>query len=301
MSREVYREFYYQAAVFFKQVVIMLPYHSAIMVGGLLGALSYYAIPKARRIAIENLSLSFPEKSDDEIRTIARESFINQGKNLFEVFSFPALSESDFRGIVEIENKDVLKRALARGKGVILAGAHCGNWEILGVGLVQCGFPLSVMARRIYIEKLNQMLLGFRTSKGIKIILRSGKESARQILRCIRGNEIMGLLIDQDTAVPGGFVDFFGRPAWTPSGLVTLALKTEATVVLALDRRVRGDKHKGSVIGPLVMVRTGDEKKDVLVNTQFVTRLIEAHIRKYPEQWVWMHQRWKTQPTTVTP
>ena len=102
------------------------------------------------------------------------------------------------------------------------------------------------------------------------------------------------MLIDQDTDVPGVFVDFFSRPAWTPSGLAVLALKTGASVVLALDVRLENDKHTPILAGPIEMKRTDNLDRDVLDNTQAITELIEEHIRKYPSQWVWMHERWKT-------
>ena len=103
------------------------------------------------------------------------------------------------------------------------------------------------------------------------------------------------MLIDQDTQVPGVFVNFFSRQAWTPSGLASIALKTDAQVVLALDTRLPDDSHKAIITGPIELVRTGDHEKDVLENTGMITKLIEEHIRAYPGQWVWMHERWKTQ------
>jgi KDO2-lipid IV(A) lauroyltransferase len=116
------------------------------------------------------------------------------------------------------------------------------------------------------------------------------------MLRSLRHNEAIGMLIDQDTDVPGVFVDFFGRPAWTPSGLAALALRTNAAVVLALDCRLPDDHHEVVVKGPIELIRTGNKDNDILENTRRISLMIEEHIRAYPDQWVWFHERWKTQP-----
>ena len=176
-----------------------------------------------------------------------------------------------------------------------MASAHCASWELLGAALSARGFTINVIAKRVYIERLNQMLLDLRSSKGLKIIFRSDSDSAKKMLKALRSGETLALLIDQDTEVPGVFVDFFSRPAWTPSGLAVMALKTGAPVIVALDTRLPDDTHRVVVTGPLELVRTGDHDRDVLENTAVITKIIEGHIRKNPSQWVWMHERWKTQ------
>jgi KDO2-lipid IV(A) lauroyltransferase len=115
------------------------------------------------------------------------------------------------------------------------------------------------------------------------------------MLKALKNREIIALLIDQDTAVPGVFVDFFSKEAWTPSGMAVLAHRTDASVVLALDVRMPDDTHR-AIIKPIEIKRTGDMDKDILETTRAVTKMIETHIRQYPEQWVWMHERWKTRP-----
>ena len=288
------RKGYYILAVMFSKIVFLMPYKFAVKTGGFLGGISYYLVRKSRIITEDNLRKCFPEKSEIEIKRIAKEVFVNQGKNAFELFSYPKLSREDILKITKIENSEGMKEAFSAGKGVFLTSAHCGNWEIMGAGLAQNGFPTNVIAKKIYIEELNEMLVSLRKSKGVNIILRSEKDSARSILRCLRKNETVGLLIDQDTAVPGVFVDFFSRPAWTPSGLAVLALKTGASVVVALDIRLEDETHKAVVTGPIKMIRSDNFDRDVLENTQMLTKIIENHIREYPSQWVWMHRRWKT-------
>lgn len=289
------RYLYYCAAALFARIVQLMPLRLAVSCGGALGFLAYYIVADARRDVLDGLAASFPEWDGARLRRTAREVFINQGKNAFELFSFPRLSKDDILRLAPIENRPAFDAALSGGKGVLIAGAHCGNWEFMGASLAQAGYPINVIARRIYIEQLNDMLVGYRTSKGEKVILRSDAASAREMLRSLRHNESIGMLIDQDTDVPGVFVDFFGRKAWTPSGLATLALRTGAAVILALDVRMPDDTHRVQLSGPITLVSTGNTASDVWENTQRITAMIEAHIRRYPGQWVWMHRRWKTQ------
>jgi KDO2-lipid IV(A) lauroyltransferase len=276
-----------------------MPFKFAVDLGGLLGGFGYHLAGKARSITEENLRLSFPEKSDIEIRNIAKQVFVNQGRNAFEVFYYPKLSKEDINNLVSVENETGYTKACAEGKGVLMASAHCASWELLGAALSARGFVINSIAKRIYIEELNTLLLELRASKGLKIIFRSDSDSARKMIRALRAKETLALLIDQDTEVPGVFVDFFGRPAWTPAAVAVLALKTGAPVIVALDVRLPDGKHKVVINGPLETVRTGNYDADVLENTKIVTKIIEGHIRKYPDQWVWMHERWKTKQQTA--
>lgn len=291
------RKLYVAGAVVLARLIRLMPYRTAVGVGGGLGWLAYYLVRKSRVIAQRQIAAAFPEKPAGEVRRIARAVFVNQGKNAFELFSFPALTSRALRRIVRIENRAAFEHALADGKGVLIAGAHCGNWEMMGAGLADAGFPINVIAKRIYLEGLNDLLVGLREEKRMHVILRSDDGSARQILRALKHNESVALLIDQDTSVQGVFVPFFGRPSWTPAGLASLSLRTGAAVILALDVREPGDTHRVVLSGPFAFDRTGDEQADIVSATARVTALIEEHIRKYPDQWVWMHERWKTVPS----
>jgi KDO2-lipid IV(A) lauroyltransferase len=138
------------------------------------------------------------------------------------------------------------------------------------------------------------MLVGYRTGKNIKVILRDAPDTAKKLLRALKKGEIIAMLIDQDTKVPGVFVDFFGRKAWTPSGLAVLALRTGAEVLVGIDMRIGDFGHKTVVSGHLRVEPSGDFDADVLNLTQKATAILEEHIRNYPDQWVWFHERWKT-------
>ena len=293
--KKLIRKLYYLVIVFFFNLVRVMPLKLAVGFGGFLGGMAYHLIGKSRAVTEENLRKAFPEKKEDEIRSIARDVFVNQGKNAFEVFYYPKLSTENIRALSVIRNEEGYSKARALGKGVIMASAHCASWEFLGAALSARGFVINVIAKRVYIESLNKMLLDLRNSKGLKIIFRSDSDSAKKMLRALRSGETLAMLIDQDTDVPGVFADFFSRPAWTPSGLAAIALKTGAAVIVALDTRLPDDTHEVSITGPLELSVSGDKDRDVRENTQMITGLIEDHIRRNPSQWVWMHERWKTQ------
>lgn len=252
----------------------------------------YFLPLPARRISLTNLKRAFPDKKSAEIRLIAYNAFKNQGRNLFELFTFESLKRSFVDRTVLFDGRESLEKALKGGKGVLYLCAHFSNWELMGASLSLWGYPINVIARKIYIEKINDILLYLRNATGLNIILRSEQGSAKKILRALKHNEVIGMLIDQDARVPGVMVDFFGIPAFTPSGFAALAMKSNAAVVAGFIIRER-DRFRLEIRGPLDVIKTGNYDDDIRKNTQVFTHIIEEYIRKYPEQWVWMHDRWK--------
>lgn len=277
-------------------VILLLPFRLSVWLGGRLGTLAYYILHQARHIVLGNLTRCFPEKKPRQIKEIAKEVFSNQGKNLFEVLSLSKIDLSNVRNIVTAGGLDNLTDAFEQKKGVLILGAHIGNWELLGVYLSLVGYPINVIARRIYDERLNKILVDIREAKGIRCILRD--ESSHQVLRCLRKNQSLGVLIDQDTKVQGVFVDFFNRLAYTPQGLATIALRSGAVVVPGFIVR-ESNKHKIIIKERIKLKRSGNETQDIKDNTQEFTKIIESMIRSYPSQWVWMHERWKTRPEDI--
>jgi KDO2-lipid IV(A) lauroyltransferase len=270
----------------------LMPYRFGVCTGGVLGYLGYYLLPREKIRAIAHLTSAFKERDDAWIRRTAKRSFIHLGKSMLEVMlvtprRLPQIA--DFHGI---EN---LNEAMARGKGVIYFTGHIGNWELLG-GVLASRFPLSVVAAPIEPEPLNDLILQLRGRIGIKIILRGRAGASRELIRIFKENRILGLLIDQDTDVEGAFVDFMGRPAWTPTAAASMAIKFGAPVVFGYIQRGADNRHTVTVEGPLELIRTGDAEKDIIANTALFTKKIEDCIMRNPEQWVWMHRRWRRQP-----
>jgi len=207
------------------------------------------------------------------------------------------MNKDFFRSIAAMEPKDIeiYKKALSKNKGLLIVSAHCGNWEILASAVAAENFPVNVIAKRIYIEELNNMLVSYRNLKNVKVILRSEKDTARKMLKALKNNEIIAMLIDQDTSVQSVFVDFFSMPASTPSGLASIALRTGAPVLMSVSKRLAGGKHCFVVSEEIEPdPTTGNFEQDVINFTQKTTKYLENYIRENPEQWVWFHERWKT-------
>ena len=281
----------------FSKLVLFLPYKfSVAFLADVLGWLAYYVVSDARKKARKHLTMCFPDKSLEEINKIIKTVFKYEAKNFFELLNFPKMSDEFFDSIALMEKsqQEIFKKLLERKKGILALSAHCGNWEMLAAGVAK-HFPLNVIARKIYIEELNDMLVKYRNMKNVKVILRSEKSSARKMIKALKDNEIIAMLIDQDTKVQSVFVDFFGMPASTPLGLASLALKTGTPVVLCLDKRLPGDKHTFIISDEIVPdASCGNFDEDVKNFTAKMTKCLEKYIRENPEQWVWFHERWKT-------
>jgi len=286
------RKVIYWLVFVFYNIVRRMSFHTASFFGGIAGGFCYYVLRSARRIACENLKSAFPGRSESVIKKIARRAFQNQGRNLFEVLCFDSLTRSLVDELITFEGKKSLDAAFKRGKGVLMLSGHFGNWELLGAALSLRAYPINVVARKIYIEQINDLLVSLRNASGMRVIMRSDAGSPRQILRALKHNECIGILIDQDAHVPGVWVDFFHKKAYTPSGLAALALKSNAAVVSAFIVRDK-NRHRIEIKGPVDLLRTGNRAQDIQENTQMLTRIIEDYVRQYPEQWVWMHERWK--------
>jgi len=299
--KKLRRKFYYFGALILSKLVLLIPYKLAVnQVSRALGSLAYFFVWDARAKARKNLALCFPEKSTAELNAILRKVLINQAKNFFELANFPRLKGKFFNEISEMENKDLILKALEGGKGILFSSAHAGNWEITAASVAANGIPVNVIAKRIYIDDLNNLLVSYRNSKNVKVILRSAPDSARKMLKALKNNETLAMLIDQDTEkVQGVFVNFFGRKAYTPSGLAALALRTGTPVFFGVDMRVGEYKHKTVIKGPVTITPTGNTEQDILLLTQKLSDILEDHIRQYPDQWVWFHERWRTQPPAM--
>jgi KDO2-lipid IV(A) lauroyltransferase len=191
---------------------------------------------------------------------------------------------------VALEGWEHVEAGRGAGRPVLILTGHCGNWELLAATLNRRGLGMAVVARELDDPLQQESLLRFRARFGTRTIVRGRPGAARELLRAVRTGGGLGMLIDQDTRVEGVFVDFFGRPAWTPIGAADLALRFRATVLPTfIERRPDGD-HRATIHPPL------DLPADPAAATQAMTATIEAQVRRVPGQWVWMHRRWRRQP-----
>jgi KDO2-lipid IV(A) lauroyltransferase len=295
--KKIRRRIYYYGAYAFSKLVLIMPYKFSVgFLSSFLGNIAYYIAIDSARSAKKNLKKCFPEKSDEDIKRTVKKIFCLEAKNFFEIVNFPRMDYEFIKSIAFVENFDTIQESIKKGKGVLFASAHTGNWEITATIMAQMGIPVNVVAKKIYIDGLNDMLLKYRESKNIKVILRESLDSGIKLLRALKKGETIAMLIDQDVDVPGVFVNFFGQRAWTPSGLAVLALKTGADIYVAFDQRIDNYKHKTVVNGPIKFAKTDNFKKDIENLTQNITYILEQHIKQYPHQWVWFHDRWKTKP-----
>ena len=272
-----------------------IPLALSIRVGSFLGWVAYCVLRTERARALEHLCIAFPqEKSQRERRRIARRSFQNLGRNAAEVVNYYRI-KGDLDRYITVVGEEHLDRALAQGMGVLWITAHLGNWELLACYWAQRGYRLNVVARGLYDERLNRLLLRFRKEAGVAVILRDSPTAGRGILKALKRKECLAMLIDQDTKVKGVMVDFFGRKANTPAGPALLACRKPIPVIAGFIHRVTDRSHEIVICPPVEIVRTGNEVQDVEVNTERFNKILENYIRRYPEQWVWMHRRWRRQ------
>ncbi len=257
------------------------------------GTVASYYLPRARTVAYQQLRRAFPEKSDAECRRIVRLCMSNLMKSLVEMLNLPSWSKAELARKLEIKGIEHFHEALAKGQGAILLTGHFGNWEMLGARLVDMGLPLQVVAKKLHDPVMNRFAQIMRLRNGLQVIPSS---SPLRAFRALKQNNIVAMLIDQHAGRNGVFVPFFWRETSTFKGPAVLALKTKAAVIPVFVERNPDNTLIARVYPPLEIVRTGDFDADVLENTRRFTQIIEAQVRRKPEEWLWVHRRWKTPP-----
>lgn len=261
----------------------------------------YLAHPRFRRVGLRNLEIAFPDKSDGECRRILRGVFDNLGRLLAEVCLFPRYTRENVARVATYDGFENFEAARARGKGVIFMTAHLGGWEVGSFVHSLLGNPMHVVVRALDNPYLDRMATRYRTLHGNGVIEKA--DFARGLLAALKAGETVGILMDQNMTPPQGvFVDFFGEAACTAGGPAKVALRTDAAVVPAFtiwdaERR----RYRIHFDPALPLVRTGNEEADIIANTALFTRVIEDYARRYPEQWLWVHRRWKTRPEGAPP
>jgi Kdo2-lipid IVA lauroyltransferase/acyltransferase len=276
--------------------ISILPRPVARAAGIGLGQLVYLLHGKLRRVGMRNLQLAFPDKSAHERRKILRGEFTSLGRQLAEVCLFPSYTPENVTKIVVYDGFENFERAETRGKGVIYLTAHLGGWELSAFAHSIQGHPLHVVMRGMDNPFLDRFITHLRTMHGNRAVDKGN--FVRGLLSAMKAGETVGILMDTNMTPPQGvFVDFFGIPACTASGLARIALRTDAAVVPGFtiwDRELR--KYRLRFDPALALIRTGDEEADIVANTALFTKVIEQYVRRYPDQWLWVHRRWKTRP-----
>jgi len=260
--------------------------------------LLYHLSQKHRAITLHNLMCAFPEKGLSEITRIAKGVYLNLGNTLAEFFEIPFLTPDNMRHWVEFEGLEHYERALSKGKGILFYTAHFGNWELGGVCVGLQNIRVHVIYRALDNLVLENFVAWFRSHTGHKVIPKGG--ASKKIVELLKENETIGVLIDQNVSWREGvFVDFFGRPASTTKRFAALALQTGAAVVPIFITKQPDGKYKIVIKKEVAIIKTGNHETDLFQNTQKFTDIIEDIVRKYPDQYFWLHQRWKTKKTQI--
>jgi len=269
--------------------------------GILIGRLAYYLHPRLRRVGMRNLQLAFPAESVQERRKILKGVYTSLGRLLAEFCLFPYYTARNASQVAVYQGFENFEAAERRGLGVLLLTAHFGGWEVGSFFHSLQGHPLRIVVRPLDNPYADALVTKYRTLHGNTLVCK--QDFARGLLTAMRNNETVGILMDTNMTPPQGmFVPFFGTLACTASGMARVALHTGAAVVPAFtiwDPELR--KYRVEFDPALELVQTGDNEADAIANTAMFNRVIEAYVRKYPEQWLWVHRRWKTRPAGEPP
>jgi Kdo2-lipid IVA lauroyltransferase/acyltransferase len=291
----------YAAAWPFIKIMGILPRPLARAAGVGLALLVYVFHGKLRRVGLRNLQLAFPQKSEAERKRILRGEFVSLGRQLAEVCHFPKYTRENVEEVVVYDGLENFERAHERSKGVLFLTAHFGGWELSAFAHSLYGHPMNIVARGLDNVYLNRLITRYRTMHGNRIVDKD--DFVRGLLAAMKAGEAVGILMDTNMTPPQGvFVDFFGIPACTASGLARIALRTDAAVVPGFtiwDAQLK--KYRLRFDPAVELLRTGDLEADIQANTQKFASITEEYVRKYPEQWLWVHRRWKTRPPGQPP
>jgi KDO2-lipid IV(A) lauroyltransferase len=270
-----------------------LEWRDAQAFGRALGRLGWALAARDRRRTLDHLALALPERSAAERRRIGRASFAHFGTMLAECLWLRGRDGPEVLRRVAFEGWAEIERCRAAARPLLVLTGHCGNWELLAAALNVRGLAMSVVARGLHEAGLQETLLALRARFGTRTIVRGTPGAARELLRAMRGGGALGMLIDQDTKVEGVWVPFLGRPAFTPVGAAELALRFRAVVLPTFIERRPDGSHVARIESRLELAT------DPIAATQQMTDRIERQIRRVPEQWVWMHRRWRRRPSTA--
>ena len=279
-----------------QSLVRPLPRGWALALGRALGRLLADLDPRHVAIAAENLRQAFPQWDEPRRLRTARAVYAHFGQTLVDILWMAGQPRERLLSLIVEDGRDNVDRVRAAGKGAVYVTAHFGNWEFYGVAWAWMGEPIGVVARPLDNPALDARLTAFRTRSGNTVI--SKRRALQDILRLLRQGEGVAILVDQNVQEQDGiFVEFFGRPAATTTVAAALAVKTGCALV-PVHCEARPDGRYTFVYGrPLEWTTTGSREADIARLTQELTTEIERWVRERPEQWLWMHRRWKTQPS----
>lgn len=274
----------------------LLPRGAARALGAGVGALAWVLLSRLRQVGLKNLELAFPEWSELQRKQTLRKLYRNLGWLLAEFCQMPKYTPQNTQSFIRYEGLDSYLAARDKGKGVLIVTGHLGAWELSSFYHSLMGHPMSMVIRRLDNARVDRLVNHIRCLHGNQVLHKD--DFARGLLGAMRQGETVGILMDTNMTPPQGvFVPFFGTLACTASGLARVALRTGAAVLpgfmLWEEVEQKYVLHFGEEIP---FTSTGDAEADALTNTAKCTAAIEEYVRRYPDQWLWVHRRWKTRP-----
>lgn len=273
-----------------------LPRPAARQVGAAIATGFYYGHRRLIRVGRRNLELAFPEREPAERERILRALYGHLGRQMAEFCLFPRNRAAALPALMRTVGLEHYLAARDRGRGVLVLTAHLGAWELSSFGHSLAGYPMKFIVRPLDNGRINALVNRYRGLHGNQPIDKF--DSARGLLRAMAAGETVGVLLDQNSSPPQGvFVPFFGRSACTAAGPAKIAVRTGASVVPGFTVWEAAEQRYVLYFEPaLELIQTGDEARDVAANTAAYTAVIERWVRRYPDQWLWVHRRWKTRP-----
>lgn len=274
-------------------ITSMLPQAVWQGIGNILGEVCWLLVPgKRKKMAIDNIIMSLSLDKAGAYQ-IAKQSVTRFGRMFMEVLRMPKMNTDNIRQYVTMEHPEYLTEALSYGKGVVLATAHSGNWEMMGASLAMYGFPLVAVVQKQTNGDMDTFINENRTRAGMHVTYKTG---VREMVKMLGEGKIIGLLMDQDAHEDGVLVEFFGRLASTPQGAAALARMKGSPIIPAFITENADGTHKVILHPPEWVEKTDNREEDLLAMTQKLTNIIERHIRSVSHEWFWLHNRWKSMP-----
>jgi Kdo2-lipid IVA lauroyltransferase/acyltransferase len=273
-------------------VLRLYPYRVSLFFANIIGDILFLLGRKRRKITLENLKRSFPDKDKKELKQIAKRAYRNIAKSLTEYMLFPKLDKGRILRLVEFEGLEVFDSALQEGKGAVLVTGHFGSWELMGAATSQKGYPIDFLVGEQHNRLVDNLMNEHRMMMGIGIIKMGA--AAKGVIKALKENRFVAMLSDQDAGKDGTIVDFLGFPASTPKGPAAFSLKTNAPMIMGFIIRTNGKRQKIILESVEPIEKTSNKEEDIKRLTQAYTSVLEKYIRMHPDHWYWLHRRWKS-------